>query len=262
MQLSLADILATHSVTSPVRTVVWIACLFSVCSPSFLQATPTSPKSSHHRTSHMHRAIPAAQKTRAPTKISARKKVATHKTLPTQTTPQPAPPQVQPRVPPSPSPAATAQPAQITLKNGLLTVAANNSDLSQILTEIANRSGMTVEGPIRSIRVFGIYGPATSSSVLTDLLTGLGYNFMMIGATQNGPPRELQLTLRSNNTAPIPTPTPATLAPSHPDTAPEQEPPGPGAVTTVPPQPQNQQDRVQQNLQRLEQMRAPQRPPQ
>ncbi len=262
MQLSLADHLATHSVTSPVRTVVWIACLFSVCSPSILQASPASAKSSHHRASHVHHAIPSAKKPSTPKKIDAPKAIAVPSTLPAQSTSQPSPPKPQPQLSPSVNPSAAVQPAQITLKNGLLTVSANNSDLSQILTEIANRSGMAVEGSIRSIRVFGIYGPATSSSVLTDLLTGLGYNFMMIGATQNGPPRELQLTLRNNSAAPIPAPTPTTVAPNHPDTAPEQEPPGPGAVITVPPEPQNQQDRVQQNLQRLEQMRAPQRPPQ
>ncbi len=262
MKLSFADLLATQRVTFRFVTVVWIASLCFISFSGILQASTIAPKASHRHATHLRRAIPSAEKPPAPKRVSARKRIAAHLTPPTQANPEPTPPQTQPHVPPSSKPAATGQPAQITLKNGLLTVTANDSDLNQILTEISNRSGMAIEGSIRGIRVFGIYGPDTSSSVLTDLLTGLGYNFMMIGATQNGPPRELQLTLRSQNTAPIPAPTPATLAPNHPDTAPEQEVPGPGAVTTVPPEPQNQQDRVQQNLQRLEQMRAPQRPPQ
>ena len=82
------------------------------------------------------------------------------------------------------------RPAKVTLTNGTLTVEANNSDLSQILKKVADDSGMVIEGSIKSIRVYGVYGPLNPFDVLTTLLTGSGYNFTMFGVTHQGAPRE------------------------------------------------------------------------
>lgn len=103
----------------------------------------------------------------------------------------------KPEKPPYPSDIA-AKPATLSLKDGKLTVQADNSDLSQILREVASVSGMTVNGITKSARIFGVYGPGNPRDVLTALLDGSGYNFVMIGATNDGAPRELLLTSKSS----------------------------------------------------------------
>jgi len=86
---------------------------------------------------------------------------------------------------------AFAAPAAVTLENGTLTVAAENSDLCQILREVARMSGMTVTGLEGGPRVYGLYGPADLRLVLASLLLASGYNFMMVGG--DSVPRELVL---------------------------------------------------------------------
>ena len=166
-------------------------------------------------------------------------------------------------IPVSPA-GANAIPANVVLTKGSLTVEANNSDLSQILGKIADVSGMTIDGAVKSVRVYGIYGPSNPRSVLTDLLMGLGYNFMMVGVTDDGVPRKLELTLRSGDAAPG-SPTPTSVVADHHEntdvTAPGEEQPGPGAILNVPPAgPEDPQERTRQNLQRLQQMHDLQKP--
>ncbi len=98
-----------------------------------------------------------------------------------------------------------AQPAMISLKNRELTIEANNSDLAQILHEVAHISGMTINGLNQSTRIFGAYGPGNPTDVLSRLLAGSGYNFIMAGDTKDGAPRELLLTAK-NSKAPALTP--------------------------------------------------------
>jgi hypothetical protein len=150
--------------------------------------------------------------------------------------------------------------AAVTLKDGILTIKANNSDLGEILKQVANVSGMIISGPIKSARVFGIYGPRNPCDVLTDLLTGSGYNFIMLGVTHEGAPRELLLTLQNGDSEHI-TASSRNVAAVDPSdnsdiNAPDQDHLGPGAIVHVPPvPPQDPQERVQQKLQRLEKMR-------
>jgi len=91
-----------------------------------------------------------------------------------------------------------AQPARVTLNGGSLSVDANNSSLSQILNDLASSSGMTIDGLGQDQRVFGIYGPGNPRDILSSLLDGAGYNFLMVGATPTGTPRAIVLTARSN----------------------------------------------------------------
>lgn len=165
-------------------------------------------------------------------------------------------------VPPS---NATSQPATITLKNGLLTVNANDSDLTQILKEVVRLGGMTMDGTIKNYRVFGAYGPGTPRDVLTSLLTGSGYNFIMVGNTHDGVPRELVLSVQNGNASSGPNPGAPSVASvdqenSKVDT-PDEDPPGPGAIVHVPPSgPEDPRERSEQNLQRLTHMREQQTP--
>ena len=93
---------------------------------------------------------------------------------------------------PQPEPQPAILPARVTLLNGQLTVTAQNSDLPQILSEIARVTGMSVTGLNGGPRVFGVYGPADARTVLTTLLAASGYNFLLVGG--DAVPRELVLT--------------------------------------------------------------------
>jgi hypothetical protein len=149
--------------------------------------------------------------------------------------------------------AASAVPtrARITFQGGLLTIHAADADLAEILHQVANASGMVIDGLIKSSRVYGDFGPGDPWNVLTDLLAGTGYNFMMVGSTVEGTPRELLLTQKSGE--PLPKPRPRQNGEDlHEESV---EPVGPGAIQNVPPPPsEDPQVRMQQNLQRLQQM--------
>lgn len=162
-----------------------------------------------------------------------------------------------------PPPARQAiQPATVTVRDGKVTVEANNSNLTQILQDLANLSGMTINGLDKGPRIFGVYGPGNARDVLTDLLVGSGYNFIIVGGANEGTPRELILTAQNAN-APA-------IAPVHPTTVPspdrevserselETNPSapntlGPGAVAPAPSlDEQDDNTRAQSALQRLQ----------
>lgn len=125
-------------------------------------------------------------------------------------------------------PSAPANPATVLLKGGKLTVNANNSELRQVLEDVSRASGMAIQGQVRDTRIFGNYGPGEPPAVLTELLAGQGYNILMVGGGQEGAPRQLLLTDRSNS--PLPTPPAANQ-----DKA-ERVELGPGAIAHPPPE--------------------------
>src|SRR6185437_1695403 len=125
--------------------------------------------------------------------------------------PSPATPAVTPSllsVPPTP--------AKVSLTSGKLTIEAHNSSLSQILQQIAKAGGMKIDGLQTSgsadPRVFGSYGPGAPRDVLSDLLNGVSYNFVMLGITPAGTPREMALSMRGAAGIPNPAPRPAASA--------------------------------------------------
>lgn len=99
-----------------------------------------------------------------------------------------------------------AQPATIDLKNGQLSIHADNSGLDDILHAVAAKSGMKIEGLDRDYRVFGQYGPANPREVLSELLSDSGFNIVMLGKTADGTPQQLLLTARGD--APVTPPNP------------------------------------------------------
>jgi hypothetical protein len=162
---------------------------------------------------------------------------------------------------PSPYDRAT-QPAAVTLRDGKLTVEANNSDLTQILRDTANISGMTINGLRNGLRIFGVYGPGNLRDVLTALLLGSGYNFIMVGGAVDGTPRELLLTAENADAATIAPHSPTKAASPDRNELVQQQlqmnPPdpnalGPGAVAPVPSLDEEDDDtRAQNTLQRLQ----------
>ena len=156
-----------------------------------------------------------------------------------------------------------ATPPQVTLDHGKLTVDAKNSDLSAILQDLSQKSGMSVDGLSRNTRVFGVYGPGSPRDVLSTLLTGAGYNFVMVGGESGSVPRELVLTAQNGNALPA---NPVRPAQPQPAASQDEEPGaeengrqplGPGAIAHPSPQDTDQTDpqtRMQRHLDTLRHM--------
>lgn len=149
-----------------------------------------------------------------------------------------------------------------------LHIQASNSSLSQILNAVSTQTGAKVEGVSGDERVFGDYGPGPARDVLSQLLRGSNYNFLLLGDQGQGTPRQVILTAHrgaggSNR---------GTLNPQQPQDAqpddegvsepePQEEPP-PQQAQPEPPQPQGlpQQEPMtpQQRMQQMQQQRLQQ----
>jgi hypothetical protein len=170
-------------------------------------------------------------------------------------------PQVAATPAPAPAPAPTlapppAAPAKVTFADGQITVNAQNSDLSAILQQIGRTTGISIEGLGKSTRVFGVYGPASPRDVLTDLLAGSGYNFVLLGGGNGSAPAKLVLSEKTAGPLPSANGAPAAADDADSDDA-DQEPLGPGAIPHPSPQftdDSDPQTRAQRNLERLQQM--------
>jgi hypothetical protein len=230
------------------RCAVWLLCFAPACYTQAMQAPGNPPVTS---------AVRPAAKAAHPsnTRSATARKPATAAT------------NDKPAAAPLPS-AAVARAATVSLKDGELTIDANNSELSQILRDVAAVSGMTIDGLGKSARVFGAYGPGNPRDVLTELLAGSGYNFMMAGDTPGGAPRELLLAAQNDNAPPLAAAGrgAAPPAPDNSDVDVSDE-LGPGAIAHVSPdERQNPKDsnaeeennRVQNNMQRLQQIHSAQ----
>jgi hypothetical protein len=98
---------------------------------------------------------------------------------PTTSTSTPTTTPAAPSVPLRPSQVPPSR-AQVTYSNGMISVAADNSSLNQILRLIAVDTGMKITGSVADERVFGNYGPADPAEVLSDLLDGTGSNMVLV----------------------------------------------------------------------------------
>jgi len=166
--------------------------------------------------------------------------------------PQPAPPSTLPPTPPTSAPATPAantlvgplaatplnaagttstrpHRAEVTFDNGLLNVRANDSSLNQILRAISRQTGLTITGGVTDQRVFGDYGPASTSAVIATLLDGTGTNMLLTAGDAHTPP-ELVLTPRGGGPTP---PSPRSVADDSIADAPAQPTPPTVAATPV-----------------------------
>lgn len=180
----------------------------------------------------------------------------------------PAATATKPGYAPSPVLDTPAEPAHIAIKDGKLSIQAKNSSLTDILHQLAKDTGMSIDGLTKDQRVFGVYGPDNPRQVLSELLDGAGYNVLMLGSTESGAPRALQLSIRSN--APIAAGQPTNIARQQEDDEQEDNPPpvnfppagmvSPRSPMAPPNQapPHNGVKSPQQLLQELEQMRRQQ----
>jgi hypothetical protein len=103
--------------------------------------------------------------------------------------PSQAPPQVAPQAPPQvvapPRPEQMTPVApQVTYQDGLLSIQAQNSTLSSILTAVRARTGARVEMPADTVndRAAAQLGPGNPRDVLAALLQGSRFDYIVIGS--------------------------------------------------------------------------------
>jgi hypothetical protein len=131
---------------------------------------------------------------------------------------------------------ATNEPAPpqvtVTYRNGQLTIDAANETLANVLRLVSQKIGATINVPFGggTDRIVVHAGPGTASAVLTQLLKGSHFNFVMIGSPQR--PAELQqvlLTIRNEDgTNPS-----SAIATASPEPVPGPAPVSPVAATTA-----------------------------
>ncbi len=148
------------------------------------------------------------------------------KAAPVAETPAPAP------VPLTPEQMAPTPP-HVTYQNGLLTIDAKNSTLSQVLRSIQAQTGASMEMPSSASndRVSMQLGPGQPRDILNTLLNGSKFNYIILGVTDDpGRVQKVILTTRQNAPAAVntaqnngPGPQPQAEEPQDEDMPPEPE---------------------------------------
>lgn len=84
--------------------------------------------------------------------------------------------------PPAPAPPV---PPQVTLRDGLLTIVADNSTLGDVLRAVQRVTGASIEYPGGSgERIYFRGGPGAPRDVLASLLNGSRYDYILLGSPQ------------------------------------------------------------------------------
>lgn len=122
---------------------------------------------------------------------------------------QPVPETTVEVVPPPPPPRPEQMPAvapQVSYQNGMLTIIARNSTLGDILRAVHTKTGASIElAGSAPERVVGQFGPGPSRDVMTSLLNGSHFNYVMLGSEAH--PEQLErliLTAKAGGDAPPP----------------------------------------------------------
>ena len=122
-----------------------------------------------------------------------------------------------------------AVPPEITFRDGSLTINAPNSTLGDILRGVRNQTGASVDLPGNATeRVMGKFGPGPARDVLSALLNGTHFNYVLMGsATDPDALDRVVLTAKSNG-GEAPATQEANAAP------PNQGPPPPAPAANAP----------------------------
>jgi hypothetical protein len=196
---------------------------FTATAQSTQAGASSSPSIAAPGTTHTQRHVVHHRKRHAHAKVVA----------PVIVTPPPPPP------PPVPPVEQAARPAKVEFSRGNLRIDAVNSSLIQIFNQISRQTGLVVEGLNRDERIYGQYGPGSVASVLTKLLDGAGYDYVIVGGGEDRPPSKLILTPGSN-TAGAGTVNPMAATNSAPVASPVE--PSAPANPSEPPQPKTPQE--------------------
>src|SRR5438067_3377770 len=113
---------------------------------------------------------------------------------------QQAPPQPQVPTPP-PTPAQLPpSPARVSMQNGLLTIDANNATLADVLSGVRRETKAAIDLPpgASTERVVANLGPGTPQNVLTALLNGSRFDYIILGS-QDQPDAVQRVILRAKS---------------------------------------------------------------
>jgi len=79
-----------------------------------------------------------------------------------------------------------SSPPQVSFSSGILTIIANNSTLGDILRAVRRQTGAVVDVPGNATeRVVGKFGPGPARDVLSSLLNGSHFNYVLLGSATN-----------------------------------------------------------------------------
>jgi hypothetical protein len=96
-----------------------------------------------------------------------------------------APGTVAPATPLSPE-QMPSSPPQVSFNSGILTIIASNSSLGDILRAVHRQTGAVVDAPGNATeRVVGKFGPGPARDVLSALLNGSHFNYVLLGSATN-----------------------------------------------------------------------------
>jgi hypothetical protein len=103
---------------------------------------------------------------------------------------QPAPPPPLPSGPTGPVPqlpldSTSPVPPQVSFKDGQLTIVAPNSTLGDILRAVREQTKAEIEIPIATDRVVTHLGPGPVQQVMSDLLNGSRFNYVLMGSADD-----------------------------------------------------------------------------
>jgi hypothetical protein len=147
------------------------------------------------------KASPSATKTPQSQKSAVAIKTA-NKTKRGKKVPEPQPqPQVQATPPPPPTPAQLPpSPARVSMRNGLLTIEANNSTLADVLAGVRRETKAAIDLPpgASGERVVANLGPGTPQNVLSSLFNGSRFDYIILGS-QDQPDAVQRVILRAKS---------------------------------------------------------------
>ena len=145
-----------------------------------------------------------------------------------------------------PAQTAATQP-QVTFRDGLLSIRAENSTLGDVLRAVQNATGASIETPgFASERVYVNLGPGAPRDILASLLNGSHYDYILLGSQQQpGSVVRVMLTMRQNSHEPPaapaamvrPTPASSPAANSDDNDTPDESPDREAAKPKQPAQP-------------------------
>jgi hypothetical protein len=114
------------------------------------------------------------------TVVAKKKKASQKKNVPAEAPQVPA--QTMPPVPATLMNSAPVQPS-VTMEGGMLTIDAPNSTLSDVLSGVRKATGAAIEGASPSERVAVRLGPGKPEQVISALLRGTPYDYVILGAS-------------------------------------------------------------------------------
>jgi hypothetical protein len=128
-----------------------------------------------------------------------------------QEQPEPSPPPAPPPLPPTLE-QMPAVPPKVSFSNGMLTIVAQNSTLSDILRSVRAQTGAAVEIPPNATeRVVINLGPGAPRDVLAALLNGSHFNYVMLGSPTN--PAKVDRVILTSKAGAIPDASSASMPP-------------------------------------------------